>query len=79
MKFTMNTEALYSVKKLRRQEKSSIVSPMLASAYRVHVECLREKFLKAEKTMSLGERTFYRTELLHHMRMSRLAMRWFSS
>lgn len=79
MKFTMNKEAMYSVSKLRRQERMSIMSPMLAKAYRAHVECLREKFLKAEKTFSLGERTFYRTELWHHIRMSRLALRWFNS
>lgn len=79
MKFTMNRDALYSVSKLRRQERMSIMSPMLAKAYRTHVECLRKKFLNAEKTFSFGERVFYRTELLHHERMSKLALRWFNS
>jgi hypothetical protein len=77
MKFTMNNDALYSVMKVRRQERMCKTSKTLAAAYHVHVECLREKFLKTEKTLSLGERVFYRTELLHHIRMSKMAVRWF--
>jgi hypothetical protein len=73
----MNRDALYSTLKLRRQERTCIMSPLLANAYHVHVECLRERFLKSEKTLSLGERMFYRTELLYHIRMSKMAVRWF--